>query len=607
MRELAKGGFQVGALAQKYDELFFSNVVSLAGEKDPKQAAQLTEELMQQENVVIFEPAFAYEGCLVRVDILRKFGGVVQLLEVKAKTFDSTEGSATFWNVAQDALLMKWAPYLYDVAFQVWVLQKVHPKLAVHPFLLLPDKSKRSSVAGLNQLFRAKNEGTAARPVWKVISPPDLTRERLGNSILSEQPVTKEVEFIFQHNNHRPRTFEDEIRGWGAASSEMQAEEWPCNRSTACRSCEFRKVPEGFTRCFAEGGLSEKDRLGPFVFDVWNIRPRKMWDNGIVLMKDITPDMLITKKRKPKFPESEPTPQEPGLTTQQRQLLQVSKYQKGDTSSYFDKEGFLGELAKVRYPIHFIDFETTRTALPFFSNRAPYDQIAFQFSHHQMEEDGSISHKAQFLGTVEDPTLDFLENLRATLNKDNGTVLRYASHENSVLVDLLARYPTHPKLFEFFETLTRTKEHEGSRAMVDLLNLVKKFYYNPSTRGSNSLKAVLPAILKESKLLQDKYSQPIYGKSIPSLNFAPIAWVQKDANGEVKDPYKLLPKLPEIDDFEDDELAHGGAAMTAWGAMQYVDMSDESQRELQKALLRYCELDTFAMCLLWEHLCHLAK
>lgn len=39
-------------------------------------------------------------------------------------------------------------------------------------------------------------------------------------------------------------------------------------------------------------------------------------------------------------------------------------------------------------------------------------------------------------------------------------------------------------------SLTTTKDHEGSRAMVDLLDIVKKYYYNPRTKGSNSLKAV---------------------------------------------------------------------------------------------------------------------
>lgn len=69
----------------------------------------------------------------------------MSLLEVKAKTGDSkkvqkrrnkgkggeggrarqspsvfVQGNSMFWNVAKDALLADWAPYLFDVAFQVF-------------------------------------------------------------------------------------------------------------------------------------------------------------------------------------------------------------------------------------------------------------------------------------------------------------------------------------------------------------------------------------------------------------------------------------------------------------------------------------------------------
>ena len=57
--------------------------------------------------------------------------------------------------------------------------------------------------------------------------------------------------------------------------------------------------------------------------------------------------------------------------------------------------------------------------------------------------------------------------------------------------------------------------------MIDMCELVKRYYYHPFMKGSNSIKAVLPAILNSSKYLQDKYSQPIYGAQggIVSLNY----------------------------------------------------------------------------------------
>ena len=151
--------------------------------------------------------------------------------------------------------------------------------------------------------------------------------------------------------------------------------------------------------------------------------------------------------------------------------------------------------------------------------------------------------------------------------------------------------------------------------MVDLLYLVKRFYYSPSTNGSNSLKYVLPAILNDSNFLKEKYGQPIYGQNaqIKSLNFVePMRWVVVD-NGQVKDPYKLLPRMfsdVSEKDFEilsDEEIRDGGAAMTAYAKFQYTDMSDLEREEIAHALLRYCELDTLAMVMLFEGWKDLAK
>jgi hypothetical protein len=146
--------------------------------------------------------------------------------------------------------------------------------------------------------------------------------------------------------------------------------------------------------------------------------------------------------------------------------------------------------------------------------------------------------------------------------------------------------------------------------MVDMLELVKRYYYDPNTRGSNSIKQVLPAMLNRSKYLQDKYSKPIYGGEGPirSLNFPTQRWVQFDQNGGVIDPYKLLPKMFEgisDKDFEklmsdDDEMRDGGAAMMAYAKLQYEEMSDYEREEIRSALLRYCELDSLAMVMIYE-------
>ena len=60
----------------------------------------------------------------------------------------------------------------------------------------------------------------------------------------------------------------------------------------------------------------------------------------------------------------------------------------------------------------------------------------------------------------------------------------------------------------------------GQRDMVDLWVVAKNYYFNPLTKGSNSLKDLLPSALNKSAYLRDKYSKPLNDLSITSKNFS---------------------------------------------------------------------------------------
>jgi hypothetical protein len=48
-------------------------------------------------------------------------------------------------------------------------------------------------------------------------------------------------------------------------------------------------------------------------------------------------------------------------------------------------------------------------------------------------------------------------------------------------------------------------------------------------------------------------------------------------------------------------LDNGGAAMVAYAYLQFADMTDVERELYRQALLRYCELDTMAMVMIWEY------
>lgn len=395
---------------------------------------------------------------------------------------------------------------------------------------------------------------------------------------------------------------------------------WPT--SFGCKSCEFVTdgkdgLKSGFKECFQKQhkwGILEFNK--PKTFDVWSCRKgSELFNKGIYFMDELTEDSIGLKEESDK------------LSMSARQWVQIRKEVEKDSSIYVDIDGLKAEMITWKYPLHFIDFETSAVPLPFNAGRKPYEQIAFQFSVHTYYDDGKIEHTQQYLNNTKGvfPNFDFIRTLKAALDKDNGTIFRYSNHENTIVNAIFqqllnSQEPDAKELIDFIKSISHSKSDsiekwKGNRDMVDLWDLVKKYYYNPLTKGSNSIKYVLPAILNSCEYLQNKYSRPLKEIGLSSQNFNENhIWLSKD-DGVYDNPYKKLPKLfedwtaEELDEAVSgmEELADGGAALTAYGKMQYTDITDAELNELSAALLKYCELDTLAMVMIFEHFKELTK
>lgn len=85
LEALAQGGFQVEELAR----MEYPDGHLIEGKDgDYDWLVERTNELLQQENVVIYEAAFKFESYFIRTDILVKKGNDIELIEVKAKSYD---------------------------------------------------------------------------------------------------------------------------------------------------------------------------------------------------------------------------------------------------------------------------------------------------------------------------------------------------------------------------------------------------------------------------------------------------------------------------------------------------------------------------------------
>jgi hypothetical protein len=618
---LASGGFQVEELAR----LHFPNGILIEDSTDPKdynylEKVEKTNALLKQENVVIFEAAFLYKNLFIRVDILEKRGNQINLIEVKAKSFNSSNGLKTF-TTDKNNIDAKWKAYLFDVAFQQYVIKKSFPDYQVTPYLMLADKDKSTSVDGLNQMFRiTKNSGNRTgivkinEQIDRLNIENDSILTKIDVSLLVDRISTGEEKIIEEYD------FEDAIQLFAKAYEDDRFFDYDL-KFNACKKCEFKKdeskphLKSGFENCFSKKlDWNDDDFNTPNAFEIWDFRRWKyLTDNNKLKLINIEDTEFGDVKKIPGV-----------ITRVERQLIQKHKSIEGNVKPYLLKESLKAEIDTWKFPLNFIDFEASTVALPFYAGQKPYEKVVFQFSHHIYHEDCSIEHANEYINVEAGvfPNFEFVRALQKALSQNEGTVFQYSPYENSTLNQIKVQLEVSNEadketLITFIKTLTtppKDKDYKGekwnpSRGMVDLCEVIKAYYYNPHTKGSNSIKQMLPAIFKTSNLIRGQYSKSIGEINLSSKNFGPQhIWLTFDEQGEVIDPYKILGKPFEEwnEDFERmtdiDEINNGGAALTAYGLTQYTNMSDEERNKLKASLLKYCELDTIAMVMIYEHL-----
>jgi hypothetical protein len=615
LKALAEGGIQVGELAKA----LYPGGHAIE-ELDYETSLQKTADLLGQDEVIIYEAAFRFENLFIRVDVLVKKGDSIDLIEVKAKSC-SGPGEAQFLK-KKGTVRAEWKPYLEDVAFQHYVLSNAHPKWHVQSHIMLVDKEASCPTNGLHQKFLITRDENG-RAHCEATQP--LTPEERKCGVLVAIPLEESLKQIIEVNQYgssNSQSFEDWIKH--LADSYANNERLWAAPSPKCKNCQFRPKPEtlptgmksGFGECWQHAfNLQGDDFEQDTILDVWFAKTKAWLKEGHTHIGHLNADDF-----------GSPQGGDEAMDRPDRQWLQVRKNQKQDHTQEL-RSGLKDEMARWVFPLHFIDFETMAPAIPMHARSRPYEMLAFQFSHHVVQADGAVEHVGEY---IEDelgafPNFDFVRALKQELDKDEGTIFRYADHENTVLCAIRRQLirarntlADAAELIAFIESITKpTGEAEnewvpGPRNMVDLRVMVMHYYFDPQMKGSNSIKHVLPAVLNSSEYLKEKYRAPIYGAEggIPSKNFTDQVWVQEESC-EVVDPYQLLPTMFEDSSDQDQEIFlneegrqgainNGGAAMTAFARMQFTTMGDAEHQRLRGQLLQYCELDTLAMVMIWE-------
>lgn len=217
-----------------------------------------------------------------------------------------------------------------------------------------------------------------------------------------------------------------------------------------------------------------------------------------------------------------------------------------DKTEHINKSQIKAFLDTLTFPLYFLDFESYQQPIPMYDGIKPYMQIPFQYSlHYYEEENGNLFHKEFLAEANVDPRRDLAEALVRDIPKDVCTIAYNMMFEKMIIKNLANLYP------DLKEHLMNIHDN-----MKDLMIPFKdRHYYKKEMQGSYSIKYVLPALFPNDE----------------SLN------------------YKNL-----------DLIHNGSEAMSMFANLGNMDI--EMQKKIRESLLKYCELDTFAMVKIWQKL-----
>jgi len=570
---LAEGGYMVEALAKtRYpDGIQLQYGGSLAEE------FAATAELLRRDRVTLFEATLASGRMQARVDALEKKGNVVRLIEMKAKSFDGAahradliDGGGGIFRTGKKRprVVADWREKLEDITYQVLLLEKAFPGLEVRPYLALVDKSKRARIDGIPRLFelvlRAARDGSTRLHTARYIGTAEQV-ELLD--LVTEVDVSAEVDLL------RGEVAEAAARLESRLDASLGVFLRGLERTSECKKCEYRTEgsPErsGFRDCW--GSLADPS---PHLLELYAVGKAKtpdrqplvqaMFNAGTTSLFDIPIDGLVMADGTI-GPEAERQRRQIELTLENR---------------IYVRGALRPMIEALRGPLHFIDFEASRLALPYHRGMRPYGLVTFQWSVHTVAEPGAAPTHAEWLNDVDLwPNQSFAESLRAAIG-DTGPVLTWSHFEASVMKEIIAdleEFGAHaPELAAWVEDLRKNR-------IVDLHDWARAHFYHPGMRGRTSIKVVLDALWQDDSIMRRQLAE----------------WTGLAATEQ--DPYAALPPIEINGELQD--VREGTGAVRAYQEMMYGASKDDptARRQWADLLRQYCALDTLSMVLIFEY------
>ena len=329
----------------------------------------------------------------------------------------------------------------------------------------------------------------------------------------------------------------------------------------------------GFLECWHEHG-----RVKPHLFDLWQFGQLARRTDGL-------PHRLIAKRSFslldiPLEELGEPKPDGSGLA--HRQVRQIQHTRSGIP---YQDDRLLGQFAPLDWPLHFIDFEALQLAIPPFRGMHPYEKLPFQWSCHTVPAPGEAPVHQQWLCDTENwCSAEFAGALRDAVG-ERGTLLTWSSYEEQVLRTVISQHDrcgTIQGMLLGWLNLAATKVQDGGR-LFDMEKVCARFFLHPHAGGRTSIKPLLDAIWKTDPVVREHYQAWARAPMLVPAGLGPYEALPAEEDGERR-------------------VQNGIDAMNAYRTILFDREAGQDVIAGYRAmLLRYCELDTLAMVLIWDY------
>lgn len=455
-------------------------------EKRSEGAQELTKKLMGEHTPIIFQAVFSTDQYLAATDVLKwnPEAKAYDLYEIKMSSAegedDETDDDKLKVNKKRET------QYENDIAFQTNVAKLCGVNFNKKYLVRLNKKYKKQGDLDYSKLF-------------DIADKTEILNEAFLSNVLTE--MQSAYEYLSQKT--------------------LAIQRCPCYYKGRSSHCTTFSLSNPDVPAYSVHDLNRIGNSKKYLAELLN--------EGIMKIDEVPEDDRLKPKQKK-------SGEEPGKP---KKLNQVRVYK--TKKEIIDLAGIKTELDSLKYPLYFLDYETSPRAIPLYNGYHPYQHVVFQYSLHILRsKDAKPEHKEELI-TDGDPSERIVESLRKNIGDSGSVISWYKSFENSRNKELAELVPAQ---YDFL--------HSVINRTYDLMDIVEKQYYvHHGFKGSSSIKKIQPVIA-------------------PNFSYKELA------------------------------VQNGTAAIEAYRQIASGELKGAEALEKKKQMLKYCEYDTKIMYIIWK-------